>query len=131
MTALRSAELVTETRWRLPMPGAGWGLHEVARRHGDFALAGAAAVLTVRAGRIVAGRISLFGVGPTALRAHAAERVLTGEAPSPGLLREAASAAAAVLTPPADLHASADYRRRVARTLVERALIDALARATS
>jgi carbon-monoxide dehydrogenase medium subunit len=129
LTALEGAELVTETRWRLPEPGAGWGLHEVARRHGDFALAGAAAVLSLRAGRIGDGRIALFGVGPSALRAPAAEQRLIGESPTPGLLREAAAAAAASLDPPSDLHAPAAYRRRVAGTLIERALTDALARA--
>lgn len=128
-TALRGDELVTETRWPLPRPQAGWGLHEVARRHGDFALAGAMAVVEVRGGDIASARVALFGAGPTAVRARAAERALTGHAPSPALIAEAAGVAADGLDPPSDLHASAAYRRRVARTLTARALADAVARA--
>src|SRR5207249_6032286 len=44
-TALRPDELLTEVRFSLPGPGVGWGFAEVARRHGDFALVGAAALL--------------------------------------------------------------------------------------
>src|SRR5262249_7530167 len=44
-TSLRADELVTEARFTLPRPEAGWGFAEVARRHGDFALVGAAAIL--------------------------------------------------------------------------------------
>jgi carbon-monoxide dehydrogenase medium subunit len=131
LTALRSDELVTETRWRLPVPGMGWGFHEVARRHGDFALVGAVVVVTLHDGRIDGARVALFGAGPSAQRAYAAERALTGRTPSPGLLTEAAAAATERLDPQSDLHASADYRRRVAETLTARALTDALARATA
>ncbi|MGH7334926.1 MAG: FAD binding domain-containing protein [Candidatus Rokuibacteriota bacterium] len=131
MTALRSDELVMETHWRLPAPGMGWGFHEVARRHGDFALAGAVAVVTLHGGRIDGARVALFGVGPSAVRAAAAEHLLTGQTPSPKLLVEAAAAATEGLDPHSDLHASAAYRRRVAETLTGRALTDALARATT
>jgi carbon-monoxide dehydrogenase medium subunit len=128
-TALRSDELVTETRWPLPGPRAGWGIHEVARRHGDFALAGAVALVEVGGGGIASARVALFGAGATALRARGVERALRGQRPSPALIEEAAGAAADGLDPPSDLHASAAYRRRVARTLTARALRDAVARA--
>ncbi len=131
MTALRSDELVTETRWRLPDPGMGWGFHEVARRHGDFALVGAVAVITCHGGRIASARLAIFGAGSSAVRAPAAERALTGQVPSPTLLDEAAAAVSEGLDPQSDLHASAAYRRRVAGTLAARALTDALARATA
>jgi aerobic carbon-monoxide dehydrogenase medium subunit len=131
MTALRSDELVTETRWRLPAPSMGWGFHEVARRHGDFALVGAIAVITCHGGRIDDARVAIFGAGSSAVRAPAAERTLTGQVPSPKLLGEAAAAAIEGLDPQSDLHASAAYRRRVAGTLTARALTDALARATA
>jgi len=128
MTALRSDELVTETRWPLPIPRMGWGFHEVARRHGDFALVGAVAVLTVHGDRIDSARVALFGVGPSAVRAPAAERALISQTPSPKLLTQAAAVAAEGLEPQSDLHAPAAYRRRVAVTLTMRALTDALAR---
>jgi carbon-monoxide dehydrogenase medium subunit len=127
MTTLGADELVTETRWPLPPRHAGWGFHEVARRHGDFALVGVAAVVTVRGGRVERAAVSLFGVGPTPVRATAAEARLLGQAPTAAAVDEAARAAAAGLDPADDLHAPASYRRRVARTLTARALADALA----
>lgn len=129
MTCLAADELVTETRWPLPPARAGWGFHEVARRHGDFALVGVAAVVTVEGGRISEARVALFGVGSTPLRADAAERALAGAAATPAAIAEAAGIAAERLEPSADIHASAAYRRSVARTLVARALTDAVARA--
>jgi carbon-monoxide dehydrogenase medium subunit len=131
MTALRSDELVTETIWPLPTSGMGWGLHEVARRHGDFALAGAVALLTVHGERIDSARIALFGVGPSPVRARAAEAALIGELASATLLTQAGVVASEGLDPQSDLHAPAAYRRRVAATLTARALTDALARATA
>jgi carbon-monoxide dehydrogenase medium subunit len=128
-TSLAPDELVTETRFTLPAPGDGWGFHEVARRHGDFALAGAVAIVGLRGGAIERPRVAVFGAGPTPLRLHGLERDLAGQAPGPALFREAAARACAGLDAPADLHATADYRRRVAATLVARALTDATARA--
>jgi aerobic carbon-monoxide dehydrogenase medium subunit len=129
MTAARADELVIETRWSLPPAGAGWGFHEVARRHGDFALVGVAAVLSVRAGLVERARLALFGAGATPIRARGAEAALTGQRLSPAAIAAAASAAAAEIDPDSDLHATATYRRRVAGTLTTRALADAAARA--
>jgi carbon-monoxide dehydrogenase medium subunit len=128
-TALAGDEIATETRWTLPAPGTGWGFHEVARRHGDFALAGVAAQLRLAAGRVSEARVALFGVGPTALRSRPAEQRLIGGAATAAEVGDAAAAGAAELRPDGDLHASADYRRRVARTLIARAVGDAVARA--
>jgi aerobic carbon-monoxide dehydrogenase medium subunit len=128
VTALAADELITETRFALPRAHEGWGFHEVARRHGDFALVGVAALIMREAGRVVRARIALFGAGPTPLRAEAAEHALAGREATPKHVAAAAAAGAAALAPVADLHASADYRRRVARTLLERALTDAAAR---
>lgn len=128
-TALAPDEIVTETRWPLPGAGHGWGFHEVARRPGDFAMVGVAALIDLRAGRIARARVALFGAGPHAVRAAAAERMLEGQVPGDELVAEAAAAAAGHLDPPSDIHAPAAYRRRVARTLTARALADALARA--
>ena len=128
-TSLRPDELVTEVRFSLPRPDAGWGFAEVARRHGDFALVGAAALLWLDGGGRVAGaRLALFGVGGTPLRGAAAEALLTGQTPSEERIREAARAAAAALRPDGDLHASAGYRSEVAAVLAERTLIAALGR---
>jgi carbon-monoxide dehydrogenase medium subunit len=116
---------------RLPMPpaGAGWGFEEVARRHGDFALAGAAALLALDgSGRVGLARLAMFGVGPTPVRAPAGEAALVGHAPEGARVAEAARAAAAALEPDGDIHASADYRRRVSAVLAERVLTAAVRR---
>jgi carbon-monoxide dehydrogenase medium subunit len=129
-TALAADELVTETRWPVPAPGTGWGFHEVARRHGDFALVGAVALVRLAGGIVERTAIAVFAAGPTPVRAAATERALVGQSPAPARLTEAAQTVAGAIDPADDLHASARYRRRVAVTLVARALTDAVARAT-
>ena len=128
-TSLAADELVTEARFTLPRGDAGWGFAEVARRHGDFALVGAAALLWLDDSRRIAGaRLAFFGVGGTPTRGVAAEAALTGKAPGTELFRAAARAAAAALSPEGDLHASAAYRRDVAAVLAERILLEAAGR---
>ncbi len=129
MTSLGPDEVVVETRWTLPRAGTGWGLHEVARRHGDFALVGVAALVTLARGVIESARVALFGAGPVPARAEAAERVLAGQTPKATLIEEAGRAATEGLEPVSDLHAPAAYRMSVARTLTIRALNDAVTRA--
>jgi carbon-monoxide dehydrogenase medium subunit len=129
MTSLTADELVTETRFALPAPGEGWGFHEVARRHGDFALVGAVAIAGLRGGRLERVRLALFGAGPTPLRLPSAERALAGQSPTPAIVREAAEGALRGLDTHDDIHATAHYRRTVAATLVARALTDAAGRA--
>ncbi len=128
-TTLRADELITEVRLPALPAGAGWGFLEIARRHGDFALVGVAAVVTLARERIERAQVALFGCGATPVRAMRAERALAGQAPAPGPIDLAAREAAEALTPDADLHASAEYRRRVARTLMARALTAAVDRA--
>jgi carbon-monoxide dehydrogenase medium subunit len=131
-TTLHADELVIEVRFTVPRPGAGWGFAEVARRHGDFALVGAVALLwQERDGRVAGARLAFFGAGGTPTRAVAAESMLIGREPTPPRLHEAARAAAARLSPDGDLHASAEYRRRVAGVLAERTLMAALGRSES
>lgn len=130
-TAIDPDEVLTEITWPTLAPGAGWSLIEVARRHGDFALAGVAATLTPDGrGRCGESRIALFGVGPTALRARGAERMLTGEALDDRAFEEAAQAAAREIDePPSDVHASGEYRRHLVGVLTRRALREAASRA--
>lgn len=126
-TDLGEDELVTAVTLP-PWPSrAGWAFLEFARRHGDYALVGVAAVVTPAAGgeTCAEARISLIGVGGTPVRAREAEARLAGAALGEQIIAEAAAAAAAELEPEGDLHASADYRRALARTLVARALTQA------
>ena len=128
-TALGADELATAVRFTLPPGGAGWGFAEVSRRHGDFALVGAVAVLERTGdGVVTRARLAFFGAGGTPARGAAAEQALTGQSPTPARIADAARAAAAALSPDGDIHATAAYRRQVAATLAERTLTAALGR---
>jgi carbon-monoxide dehydrogenase medium subunit len=129
-TAIAPNEVLTSVRFQVPPAGSGWGFHEVSRRSGDYALAGAAAVVTLdAAGKCSRARIALFGVSPAQVRCQAAEGVLIGQSYSPELLQAAASKIHADIDPEADVHVTAEYRRSVAETLTIRALEDAFRRA--
>ncbi len=129
-TALAADEILTRVRLRIPGGRSGSCFLELARRHGDFAIVGVGALVTLDAdGSIADARLGLIGVGQTAVRATEAEAVLRGERPTAQRFAEAAEAAASDLHPNGDIHASADYRRHVADVLVRRALDTALERA--
>ena len=130
-TALAEDELITELHLP-PLPtGSGWAIEEVARRHGDFALVGAFAVLRVDgAGRCDHVRISLFGVGDGPMLAETAMGILRGEKLNDEAIATAAEAAAQKdVDPPSDVHATAAFRRHLVNVLVQRTLTQALARA--
>jgi carbon-monoxide dehydrogenase medium subunit len=112
-TALEPDELVTAVRFPAPVERA--AMQEFARRHGDFALVAVAVALGDEP------RVVLGGVGDVPVRAREAEQVLAGG----GSAEEAARAAAEEIEPGHDLHASPDYRRRLAATLVRRAVEEA------
>lgn len=130
-TALAPDELLAEIALP-PWPArTGSSVHEVAKRHGDFALGGVAATLSLDPhGRVARARIVGFGVGPRPVRVVDAERALVGGAPTPVAFAEAGRLAAAGVDPPDDIHATSTYRRRLAGVLTVRALTSALASAT-
>lgn len=130
-TDLAPDELLAAVRLPVAPPGTGAAFHELARRAGDFALAGVGAQLTVRDGVVAEARVACIGIGATALRSRAAERTLAGGRADERTIAEAARAAAAELEPSEDLHATAAFRRHAAETLMRRALHDAAARAES
>jgi aerobic carbon-monoxide dehydrogenase medium subunit len=121
-TARRSDELLVEVRFPAAAPGTGVSFSEVARRHGDFAIVGLAAALALSDGTIGAARLAFAGLSDVPVRATAAEDLLVGEVPSAELFDEAARRATEDVDPPADLHGSAEYRKKVAATLVRRGL---------
>jgi carbon-monoxide dehydrogenase medium subunit len=130
-TALEPAEVLTEVRFPVLTDGSGWAFEEISRRHGDYAMAGAAVTLSLeRGGRCRETRIVLFGVGPTPVRALGAEQVVAGEALEPAILEAAGRKASEELDEPlSDVHASAEFRRHLAGVLTRRALTEAMARA--
>jgi carbon-monoxide dehydrogenase medium subunit len=122
-TSLMSKELLVEVRFPVAPPRTGIAFSEVSRRHGDFALVGVAAQLTLdETGTISAAHLALMGVAETPVRMREAEALLLGQLPGEELFHTAAEKACADLDPPTDLHASSEYRRSVAGVLVRRAL---------
>jgi aerobic carbon-monoxide dehydrogenase medium subunit len=121
-TSRRPEEILVEVRFPVAEPGTGVAFQEVARRHGDFAIVGLAASLTLADGTITDARLAFSGVADVPVRAVEAESLLRGQQPSAELFAEAASRAAEQLDPPADLHGSSDYRKKVAAALVRRGL---------
>lgn len=103
-----------------------WGFVEIDRRHGDYALAGAAVRLDVdAAGHVSDARVALFGVASRPLRSAAAEQVLAGTRPrDAGVADEAGRVALEGVDVAADSFVSAAYRREATATVVERALLD-------
>ena len=124
-TSRRPDELLTEVRFPAAGRGTGISFQEVARRHGDFAMVGLAVSLTLSDGAISDARLAFAGVSDVPARAAAAEDLLVGERPSAELFDEAARRAAGDIDPPADLHGSAEYRKKVAAALVRRSLREA------
>jgi CO/xanthine dehydrogenase FAD-binding subunit len=122
-TALDEGEMVTAARFPLPAAGSGWVVDEIARRPGDFALAGAVCGIELDGARCARARIALFGIAATPVRARAAERLLEGEVPADAVLDAAAAAAFDGVEVLGDeVHASAGYRRAAGTALVRRAL---------
>jgi len=132
-TALQPGEMVVEVRYPRPPSGTGAGFVEFARRLGDFAMAGAAATLTMRDGVCERARLSIVGMGEGPFRARAAEEMLTmrrlGGDEGQDAFAEAAAKVTAAVEPVDDVHASSSYRRHLAGVMAQRALEMALARA--
>jgi carbon-monoxide dehydrogenase medium subunit len=128
-TSMADDELLTEVRFPSGPDGAGWAFHEIVRRHGDFALVGVAAMLTVADGRVGEARIALMGVADRAVRASAAEVALVGQTADAGTIEAAAQEAIRELEPASDIHGSAQFRRHLAGVATRRALTTAVGRA--
>jgi aerobic carbon-monoxide dehydrogenase medium subunit len=130
LTDLGPGELVTHVRVPAVGRATGYGLAELVRRAGDFAIVAACAVVDVDgAGRC--GRVSLVlgGVGPQPVRMRRAEALLVGEVLTDRRIADAADAVPDEVSPESDIHASAAYRRAMARVMASRALMMARTRA--
>ena len=123
-TSLADDEILTSVHFPMPAPDGRWAFHEVARRHGDFALVGVAAVAeTDESGTVREARISLLGVADRPLRVAAAEQAVAGrQLGDETAADEAGRRAAEDLDPPTDVHGTSAYRKQAAEALVRRAL---------
>jgi carbon-monoxide dehydrogenase medium subunit len=126
VSALEGDEVLTEVRLPTQPAGAGSAVLEIARRHGDFAVAGVVASLTIQADRMEAVRLVSFATGPTPIRLEDAEGELEGAPVDDRVLAAAGRAGSAQVSPTDDLHATAAYRQRVTAVLVERAVRSAI-----
>jgi carbon-monoxide dehydrogenase medium subunit len=122
-TALAPDEILRQIVFPEVRPSSGYALEEIARRHGDFAIAGVVALVDLdEAGKIADPRIALFGVAPMPVRARKVEGALIGQEPNEHAFRDATAFLDDVLDPPGDIHASSAYRKHAAAVLTVRAL---------
>jgi carbon-monoxide dehydrogenase medium subunit len=123
MTALTPDEIITEIRLPAWPKERRCGFAEFARRHGDFALAGAALFYDRDSGgRASSAHVGVIGAADRPLRLAAVEDVLNGSTVDETIIAAAAAAARAAVVPPDDIHASGAYRASLIGTMVERAL---------
>ena len=133
VTGLAANQCLTEIRFPVWNGGGrvGTGFHEVSSRQSDFAVVAAAAQVQLAAdGTCGRAAVSVGGAAPTPIRLREVERALHSAVLDAETISRAAARIEDAIDPDSDLHATADYRRRVARVLVERAISDAAAEAT-
>ncbi|MEE8523489.1 MAG: xanthine dehydrogenase family protein subunit M [Thermoanaerobaculia bacterium] len=129
-TALEPEEILVDVEIPGLPPGTGWAFREVSRRHGDYALVGAAALLTLDGGVCTDARITFLSVGEGPTEAVAAGRGLRGQPLTEDAVEAAAVTASTTdIDPPADIHASEAYRRHLAKVLTRQVLNAAAERA--
>jgi carbon-monoxide dehydrogenase medium subunit len=123
-TVLRADQMLTSVSF--PLPGPGWSFKKLGRRRANtLSVVNVAVQLELDQGRCRHARLALGSMGPTPLRCHLAEELLTGARWSPDLWEQAAQAALQTCDPKSDVHGSAWYRSRTARVLLVRALEEA------
>jgi carbon-monoxide dehydrogenase medium subunit/2-furoyl-CoA dehydrogenase FAD binding subunit len=128
ITSIAPEQCLAEIRfpvWRALSKDAlrGCAFEEVSVRHGDFALVSACAQLELDAdGRCLRAELGVGGAAPVPLALPEVGAQLIGAPLSEQTMADAAAAAAGLIDPEGDLHATADYRRHLARVLVERVL---------
>jgi carbon-monoxide dehydrogenase medium subunit len=129
-TALQPDEILLETWLPTLAPNTGQAWLEYARRHGDFALVGVAASISLAGDLVSDSRIVLSGVGGKPVRVREAETLLLGSSVSERV-GAAADAARTAIEPEADIHASKEYRTHLAGVLTDRAIRLAYERAAA
>lgn len=129
-TALEETDILTEITVKAFPQGAGYAYKKLKRKTGDWATAACAVVVALSGGSVSHIRITLTNLGPTALRAHEAEAVLMGQQVNDELIRQAAAKAMEICDPAEDLRGDAEYKTAMAGQMVQRAINEALAKAS-
>jgi len=122
-------EIVFEIDFPVLASHAGWAFEEVARRFGDFALACIAVSFEVLDDKIADARVAVMGVADTPRRLREAEQALKGARRAPEAAARFAEVVRSCLSPPSDIHVSAEYRKNLIGALAERAFTTAWTRA--
>ncbi len=134
-TTIRKDECLSRIRFPVwpEEDNAGCAFVEITPRNGwGYAMVSAAAQIALDSeGNCSRAAIGVGACGPTPLRLTALEEMLLGNAPTPELIEQASREVAGLIEPETTIHASADYRRRVAPEIVRRALTEALAEAVN
>lgn len=129
-TDLQPDEMLVEVELPLSKPRTGSCFMEIARRRGDFAIVGVAAMMTLdEQEECTHVRLTFCGVGETPIDASSAADPLVGRAPTEAAICDVAASVQAMIDPGGSVHATADYQRHVAGVLTERALQTAYQRA--
>lgn len=124
-SAVGAGELATSAFFPALPPGTGTTFVEVARRHGDYAVCGVAAAVTLDpVGAVGSARAAYISVGATPVVLDLTDTV-AGAAPTEADWAAAGRSARDQTDPEADIHASADYRTHLVGVLTERALREA------
>jgi carbon-monoxide dehydrogenase medium subunit len=122
-TDLQGDEMLVEIELPPAKPRTGSCFMEIARRRGDFAIAGVAAMVTLdERDQCTDVRLALCGVGETPVDASPAANDLIGQVPAKAAICDVAASVQAMIDPGGSVHATADYQRHVAGVLTERAL---------
>jgi len=129
MTTLQPNELITEVHVPDPGPRASGTYLKLERKIGDFATVGVAVQVSLSNGSVGRAGIALTGVGPTNIRARAAEEALAGRAPDEAAIKDAARLAAEAAQPRGDVRGTEEFKRSVVRVYTERGLRRAVAEA--
>lgn len=121
-TALAPGEIIAAVEVPAAGAAARCAIVEVARRSGDYAMAGLALAMSSEGGRIAAPRLVFFGVGAGPVLAARAGAALEGRVLDGAAIAATQAALAEDLDPPADMHGPPEMKRHLARVLVQRAL---------
>ena len=129
-TALTPDELLVEIAFPLLPQRTGWSFKEFARRHGDYALIGVAAWITLDEHDVCrAARLVYLNAGNGPIDARPAAQQLIGQSMSAAVIDAAAAAADREISPTGNVHCTPQYQRHLARVLTRQALWQATERA--
>ena len=129
-TALAADELIREVIVPIEEAAVGTSYQKMVQRASGFAMVGIAARIRKSNGKIAFARVGVTGLGPKAFRARNVEELLEGTLAAPPDINRAASVVSAGVEASSDMHASAEYRKHLARVYTARAIAAALSRAS-